>query len=249
MALKVDFLDIPEVSPLQFTDTLMSSFVLQTEEVIAGEIEKFKKDGPKEQEITISAEDGIYYYVEHYQGLSDAEVMLDEIFIEYFPSLHRRSAFQTIYSSYEVELQILCQRYQQKKIGGKSFDKYPGLGLVKVNNFINKNFPKLKGSIEQKNIDTLRKLRNQCIHHDGKVFKKSGNSIAEINNLIESHPSLFHHDGSVATDDTGNEIMYPDGSKRRNGQYVIFESGSLRFVIEAFQAYVDAIAVQYKERT
>lgn len=43
MALKVDFLDIPEVSPLQFTDTLMSSFVLQTEEVIAGEIEKFKK--------------------------------------------------------------------------------------------------------------------------------------------------------------------------------------------------------------
>ncbi len=249
MALVADLLHIPHISPLQFTDNLMSSFVLQTEEVIEGEIRKFVENGPETHEIELSAEEGIYSYVEHYQGLSDAEVMLDEIFKEYFPSLHRRSAFQTIYSTYEVELQTLCRRYQKKKLGGKSFDKYPGLGLVKVNNFVNHRFPQLKNKPEQQLIDVLRKLRNQCIHHDGKAYKNSGNPIAEINGLIESHPTLFHHDGLVAMDEYGKVKKYADGSERRCGQYVIFEEGCLRFVIEAFQAYVEAIAAEYRKRT
>ncbi|MGL4249980.1 MAG: hypothetical protein ACRCR1_04870 [Aeromonas sp.] len=154
---------------------------------------------------------------------------------------------KTIYSTYEVELQTLCRRYQENKLGGKLFENYPNLGLVKVNNFVNHHFPQLKNKPEQQLINVLRKLRNQCIHHDGKTYKNNGNPIIEIHELIENHPELFHHDGLVDIDENGNVKKYANGSERRRGQYVIFETGCLHFIIDAFQSYVEAIAAEYRK--
>ena len=234
------------ISPLQFTDTMMNSFAIQTEDVISSEINKFKQSGPDEEVIEICPEEGIYEYIESYCGLSSHEVSLDEIFTEYFPSLNRRSAFQTIYSTYEVELQALCRRYQSS-LGGKKFDKYHDSGLLKVQNFIQHRFPKLKNSPEWKAIDQLRVLRNNCVHNDGRAYKLNGNAILGINRLINNHSNLFHHDGFVVRDEAGKQVCYPNGSARRNGRHVLFEAGSLQYVIKVFGEYVKVVSEEFEK--
>ncbi|EOS8318826.1 hypothetical protein ACNPFM_004724 [Vibrio parahaemolyticus] len=236
----------PYISPLQFTDSILNSFAIQTEEVISAEINKFKQNGPEEEVIEICPEEGIYEYIESYCGLSSHEVLLDEIFTEYFPSLNRRSAFQTIYSTYEVELQALCRRYQST-LGGKKFDNYDDSGVLKVHNFIKHRFPSLKNAAEWKAIDQLRVLRNSCVHNDGRAYKLNGNPIPLIKRLINSNSNLFHHDGLIALDGAGKQICYPSGAVRRNGRHVLFESGSLQYVIKAFGAYVKVVSEEFEK--
>ncbi|MGF1733731.1 hypothetical protein [Photobacterium kasasachensis] len=244
-------LKFPYISPIQFTDIMMDSFVIQTENVIDSEIEKFKEHGPKEEVIEICAEEGIYEYIEHYCGLTSQEVMLDEIFTEYFPSLNRRSAFQTIYSTYEVELQALCCRYHPD-VGGKKFKRYDGSGIVKVHNFVKQHFPNLEDSPEWKAIDQLRILRNNCVHNDGRAYKANGTPIQDIDSLIQQHSNLFHHDGIQDVDGEGNVIKYSSGGVRRKGRNVLFEKGSLQYAINAFKEYVKVVNREFtklKERT
>jgi len=232
--------NITPLSPLQFIDNLMTSFATQTEQIIQAEVDKFKGSGPNTHEIEICHEDGIYQYVEHYCGLTDEDVLLEDVFTEFFPSLNRRSAFQTIYSRYEVELQALCLRYQ-RTLAGKGFDKFDGTGIIKAHNFIKEHFPAIDKSSEWESIDQLRILRNRCIHHDGKVYRESGTPFESIARLIEAKPGLFHHDGQADTDEYGNAKTYSDGSARRKGQYILFESGSLGYSINAFKAYTKVI--------
>ncbi|RTE64233.1 hypothetical protein EH243_18420 [Amphritea opalescens] len=235
--------NIPYVSYLKFTDQLMRSLVMQAEETIDQEIKKFVENGTEIIEIEISAEEGIYQYLEYYCGLTDQDVILDDIFTDYFPSLIRRSVFQTIYGVYEVELQALCRSYQEK-LGGKKFDNYAGSGIVKVHNYIKNNFPKLSHMQEWDLLDQFRILRNNCVNNNGRVFKGE-NEIKLIAKLIEANPSFFHHDGlktTVAQD------KYTNGNQKRTGKFIIFENGSLKFVVEGFEKYVEAINREYTAR-
>ncbi|MFC6674080.1 hypothetical protein [Marinobacterium aestuariivivens] len=234
---------LPKISALNFTDQLMSSLVIQTETVIGEEINRFLQNGPETIEIEIAKEEGIFQYIDYYCGLTDQDVMLNEAFTEYFPSLSRRSAFQTIYGVYEVELQALCQAYQSE-LGGKKFDNFDGSGVVKVHNFIKKYFPNLEHNPEWKLVDKLRILRNNCVHNNGCVYKKN-KEIKEIADLIENNPNLFHHNGPKFLDQHGNEEFYNDGSPRRAGRFMIFEKGSLKFVVDTFKAYVEVLNHEY----
>jgi len=90
------------ISPFQFTDSLMISFTIQTEEVIKNEIDKFKNNGLEQDVIEICPDEGIYQHIDSYYGLSELEALnsdkfIDDIFLEFYPSLNKRSAFQTIY--------------------------------------------------------------------------------------------------------------------------------------------------------
>ncbi|MCC4834971.1 hypothetical protein LMH66_20220 [Shewanella sp. 10N.7] len=233
-------IEIPYMSPLQFTDILMNSFALQTESVIRAEIDKFNTEGAENEVIEICPEEGIYHHFEYYCGLTSDEVMLDEIFTEYFPSLNRRSAFQTIYSTYEVELQSLCVRYREK-LGGKKFKNYDGIGILKVNNFVNHRFPALKDSPEWEQINRLRILRNHCVHDDGRAYKANKRVVIEIFELINANPELFHHDGVIGTEEDGTPKTYSNGDPLRTGIHVLFEVGCLEFTIRAFEAYVKVL--------
>lgn len=226
---------IPYVNVLQFTDETMLSLVSQTEAVISAEIEKFKANGPKSEQIEISEEDGICDHIEHYHGLSDKVFCLEETFLEFFPSLNRRSAFQTIYGIYEVDLLDLCRSYH-KELGGKKPDNFAGNGIVKANNFLSNHYPEISSSQEWLAIDQLRALRNRCVHSNGCIFNKI-NCIEIINGLIQSRPDLFHHDGQK--DPNGSK--YPNGSIRRLGRNIVLEKGSLDYIIHSFQAYVKLV--------
>ncbi|EPS3397872.1 hypothetical protein ACVD2U_004468, partial [Vibrio parahaemolyticus] len=226
---------IPYVNVLQFTDEIMLSLVSQTEATISAEIEKFKANGPESFEIEISAEDEVYDHIEHYHGLSDKDVCLDETFLEFFPSLNRRSVFQTIYGIYEVDLLGLCRSYH-KELGGKKPDNFDGNGIVKAHNFLSRHYPEISSSQEWLAIDQLRVLRNKCVHSNGCIFNK-GNRIEIINDLIQSLPDLFHHDGFQDPDGA----KYSNGSTRRLGRNIVLEKGSLDYIIHSFQAYVKLV--------
>jgi hypothetical protein len=99
MTNKGGMFNLPFISNIYFTDNFMYSFAQHTEEVIEGGIEKFETKGPENYGIEICPDERIYSHVEFYQGLTNEDVILDEIFKEYFPSLSRRAAFQTIYST------------------------------------------------------------------------------------------------------------------------------------------------------
>jgi|SRR5690554_674456 len=242
MALNIN--NIPYISALNFTDKLMQSLVIQAEETIDKEIKKFVASGAETIEIEISAEEGIYQCIEYYCGLTDQDVILDDIFTEYFPSLNRRSVFQTIYGVYEVELQALCRNYQ-KNLGGRKFDNYDGNGIVKVHNFIKRNFPNLSYMKEWELINQFRILRNSCVHNNGRVFKR-GSEIKEIASLIESYPSLFHHDGLEFTEE---KDKYTNGKQKRAGNFIIFEKGSLKLVVEGFKRYLGVVDREYIEHS
>ncbi len=106
--------EIPHLSAVHFTNHLMLSFASQVEATIHSQISQFKQSGAHlyaRRESYAVEESNISQYLEHYQGLVNQELKPDEIVTEYFPSLQRRSAFLTIYSVYEVELQGYVQTF------------------------------------------------------------------------------------------------------------------------------------------
>ncbi|HHQ4479043.1 TPA: hypothetical protein ACSPZR_003838 [Aeromonas veronii] len=234
--------EIPYASVFLLTNQIMHSLINQTEETIASEMSKFMKEGPEYFEIELSKEDGIYDQIQFYHGLSDKEVDLEEMFLEFFPSLSRRSVFQTIYGIYEVELLELCRSFHQK-LGGKKPDNFKGSGVVKVNNFMSRHYPELETSTQWKLIDQLRVLRNNCIHSDGCVFKKD-KPIGSIQSLIDLNNHLFHYDGPINSE--GDK--YRNGDEKRVGRNIIFEKGSLEYVLEAFKSYVDLVHSLHTKR-
>ena len=52
---------------------------------------------------------------ELHEGLDSTTFSLEDIFEERFPSLIRASAFISIYSSIEIEIQKLCEILQKKE--------------------------------------------------------------------------------------------------------------------------------------
>ena len=109
-----------------------------------------------------------------------------------FPQIARRSAFLTIYATFEYSLLVLCWQVQKIRretfgpqdlrsefCGSKAFlDRMVG---IKMN-----SYP------EWQKIDGLRKLRNLMVHQAGHVPKGE-----------TSHQDLIRHTAGVSLDDEG----------------------------------------------
>ncbi|CCN81116.1 hypothetical protein VIBNISFn27_240066 [Vibrio nigripulchritudo SFn27] len=222
--------------PLQFTGDLMRSFSFQMETVIAGEVQKFHEQGLTVDYVEIAPEDNIFERVESYLGVESHialanDEFIDEVFTEKLPNLIRRSAFQTIYSTYEIELLKLCQRYETI-LGGKKLSSLKTAGLAKATDFACHHFPQLENSTEQTLLNEMRKLRNQCIHDDAKAYRKNDIPISEVHNFLSRTSNLIHLSG-------GNNA----------GKYIVFEKGSLEFIIDAFETYVMKLDGMVRKRT
>ncbi len=126
-------------------------------------------------------------------------------------------------------------RHSPYNSGGKDFDhsRGSGSGIIKVNNYLEKYFPGLKNSEEWQLLDRIRVLRNHCVHYNGNT-SRGNKPVRKIAQLIEAHPYLFHHDGPEEPEGE----KYTDGSAKRTGRNIIFETRSLFFIIEAFRAYI-----------
>jgi hypothetical protein len=219
--MNIDFSKIKISRPLftfDFTFNLMRSFIMHTEESINVSISRFKEKGPEVEEIEIDPEEGIYQYTEYYQGLDSQEVMLDDIFINYFPSVQRRSALLTLVATYEHELERFCDIYTEKHNAPVKLKDLKGQGLERVHLFVKKIIG-LDNSTVFPTIKKIIKLRNSCAHNDAKAEEKDGQPIKAIDELIK--------DASI--------------NVSLDGRQVHIDEGFLIFVLNQFHAYTDEI--------
>lgn len=143
-----------------FSIELMISFVDGVEKQAAESIANFKN---------AKQSDG-------HRGLDAESWDLDNIFGEYFPSLQRRSAFLTVWSYLEHELDQLCLFYQSEKKFRLSFMDLSGKGIDRSAGFLEKvaGLQGLKASEEWGVLKTLQRIRNVIAHDDGKLRDHQG---------------------------------------------------------------------------
>ena len=144
-----------------FSIELMISFVDGIEKQAAESVASYK---------------AIQHTAEGHQGLDRESWDLENIFGEYFPSLQRRSAFLTVWSYLEHQLDQLCLFYQSERKFGLSFMDLSGQGIDRSTAYLEKvaGLQGLKESEEWDVLKTLQRIRNVIVHGDGKLRDHQG---------------------------------------------------------------------------
>lgn len=204
----------------------MRSFIQHTEDSISSSIATFREKGPEAEEIEVCAEEGIYQYIESYQGLDSQDVFLDDIFENYFPSVQRRSALLTLVATYEHELERFCDIYTEEHNSPIKLNDLKGQGLERVNLFVKKIIG-LNSSTVFPAIKRIIKLRNSCAHNDAKIEAKDGQPIKAIEDLIND-PSI---------------------NVTQDGKQVHIDEGFLVFVLDQFDAYTNEIQEKFNNKS
>ena len=150
-----------------FSVELMTSFVGSIEKQAAESVANYK---------------AIQHTADGHQGLDRESWDLENIFGEYFPSLQRRSAFLTVWSYLEHQLDRLCLFYQSERKFGLSFMDLSGQGIDRSTTYLEKvaRLQGLKASEEWNVLKTLQRIRNVIVHGDGKLRDHQGKSKKEI---------------------------------------------------------------------
>jgi hypothetical protein len=144
-----------------FSIDLMTSFVSGIEKQAAESVADYK---------------AIQHTADGHQGLDRESWNLENIFEEYFPSLQRRSAFLTVWSFLEHQLDRLCLLYQSEGKFGLSFMDLSGQGIDRSTSYLEKvaRLQGLKASEEWNVLKTLQRIRNLFVHSDGKLQDHQG---------------------------------------------------------------------------
>lgn len=142
----------------------LSEFIEQVESQISSTIESYEKDRQVHQEEE--------YEVKFYRGLDSLEYDIHDLFNEYFPNIHRKSALITLYSFLEVKLLKLCEELKRKKSLATDVKKDRSNSIIgHAANYIiddaQVNWDKSAGVWTD--IDNIKALRNRIVHHDGDV--------------------------------------------------------------------------------
>jgi hypothetical protein len=150
-----------------FSIELMISFVDGIEKQAAESVASYK---------------AIQHTAEGHQGLDRESWDLENIFGEYFPSLQRRSAFLTVWSYLEHQLDQLCLFYQSERKFGLSFMDLSGQGIDRSTAYLEKvaGLQGLKASEEWDVLKTLQRIRNVVVHSDGKLQDHQGKPKKEL---------------------------------------------------------------------
>ncbi|MCC4834775.1 hypothetical protein LMH66_19205 [Shewanella sp. 10N.7] len=202
------------------TIDLLIVFADSTESQISSQIQNYREN---KQNIVIE-HDGIPeadYMVTEFAGLTSDAWDLKSVFSEYYPNLHRRSAFLTIVGIFEHEFDKLCTKCFEEFDLDKSLEDTSGKGLERAIKYMSKEVKvKMHKSTQTwQTVLKIVKLRNAIIHQDGKTIDHQGNEIAAI---IEHCKALE----SLSIDE--------------NDQLVLHE-GYLRFVLDTYRTYIELV--------
>ncbi|MEZ2354660.1 hypothetical protein [Caballeronia sp. RCC_10] len=161
---------------------LMDTFAKSIETQVAQGIQDFHEKkvvdavNPHEEEFA-------NVFVEHHLGLDDQTWDLNEIFEAFFPNLQRRSAFITLFSFYEHELDSLCQRFKRAEKLTLSLKDVRGNGLEPATLFLEKvaQLPPQRDTPHWMEIKMIQSIRNLFVHADGRVNTQQKAELAYIN--------------------------------------------------------------------
>jgi hypothetical protein len=96
---------------IKYSIELLEVFVKNVESQVSLSLENFRNKQIELNERGISGSTNEKYFVEH-EGLHNRIFNLDVVFLQYFPNLQRRSAFISLYSFLEHELDGLCELFK-----------------------------------------------------------------------------------------------------------------------------------------
>jgi hypothetical protein len=160
---------------VSFTIELVESFIYGIETQADDSIKRYKQQ--EETFLFDEVPENDTYVVKVHQGLDDDTWDLQGIFCEYFPSLQRSSAFLTVCSCFEHELDNLCLQYQSEKSFKLSFSDINGKGIDRSITYLEKvaGVDVHKASNEWNHIKKIQNIRNVIVHQDGKLHDHHGN--------------------------------------------------------------------------
>jgi len=113
---------------------LIDHFVGQVENQIADAIHKYRTEKRTYIDVDNAERDGRQYgqEVEIYGNLDSMGWDMKALFEEHFPNLQRRSAFITVYGSFEFEFFQLCTLFQKEKHLTIGVSDLSGKGIVQA---------------------------------------------------------------------------------------------------------------------
>lgn len=181
----------------QFSLQLLESYINTVEKQIQISIENYKD----KKETIIIEEDPVMntaYYVDTHNGLDSQTWDLDEIFLEHFPNIQRKSALLTLYSFLENELTQLCLLFKETNKFTVELNDLHGKGISKTIIYLKKV---IGLQIDDwKKIHDIRQIRNLVAHNDGRLLDSDGKPRNEINivnrtELLNGQTDLKIEDG------------------------------------------------------
>lgn len=226
MMVKLSF-KVP-VFDFSLTFDIIEALITQSESSIEKGIADYKEKGPQEYVIDISPEEGLYQSIDHYMGLDSSSVDLDEMFLEYYPSVFRRSVFLTIFGMFEHEIEKFCNNFANRHHTPVNISDLKGSGFERSHLFI-KKLLEMRVTTHYPTIKKITKLRNSCAHNDAKHIENDGQSSKLIIELMNANPDIF----------------------KKDGNQVLFMNGALTMVLDAFKLYlteVEQAVDEYEKR-
>lgn len=134
--------------------------------------------------------------VDEYKGLYSDTWDLESVFVDYFPSLQRRSAFLTIMAVIESEVHKLCTFLQEEKKLLLKIKDLRGMGLARDLLYLEKvvGLGIHRDSSEWEEIENIRHIRNIVAHRSGAISDSSGNLDERLMRYVKSNKFLFSGD-------------------------------------------------------
>lgn len=127
-----------------------------------------------------------------HKGLDDGTWDLGAIFLEYFPSLQRRSALITLFAFFEHELNKLCALFQATDNYQLSLRDVAGTGIGRARTYLNKvALVDLTDSLQSwSEIKKIQALRNLVVHADGRFSQDSQTDRSALRKYVEDNEWL-----------------------------------------------------------
>lgn len=184
------------------TIDLLLGFVVSTESQIKANIKHFEEN--KKGMVIDHGHPELEQYVTEYNGLTSDGWDLHGVFGEYYPSLHRRSAFLTLVGIFEHELDKLCEHCKEQFKLNESLYDLGGFGLERSTEYLKQHvdIATHKNTRSWCDIKKIQKLRNAFAHQDGKTFDENGDIAQIIQHVKES---------KFLSTDEGNEVIIQEG--------------------------------------
>lgn len=181
----------------QFSFQLLETYVNSVEAQI-----QFSKTDYEDKKETIFIEEdperNIAQRIDLHNGLDSQTWDLNEIFLEHFPNIQRKSALLTLYSFLENELYQLCFLFQDTNKFSIDLKDLNGKGISKTIIYLKKVVGLQIDSWEK--IHEIRQIRNLIAHNDSRLVDSEGNPRSEINivnktNLLNGQTELKIENG------------------------------------------------------
>lgn len=137
--------------------------------------------------------------IDIYEGLESMTWDLKDIHYVHFPNLQRKSAFLTMYTFLECELEKLARKFKRELSLAGDLEDIEGKGIYRSLMYLRliANLPIEKGDKQWSKISQLNKLRNLIVHNDGRLEDHQGNRKPEAKVIKQMIPHVDEKQGEL----------------------------------------------------